>query len=66
MVLVYTAPDRCAVYGGVSHNGSLRCVWEAGVVKLVDTRDLGSRAFGVGVQVPPPAPTQRLQNDDND
>ena len=29
----------------------------AAVVKLVDTLDLGSSAFGVGVQVPPAAPS---------
>ena len=28
----------------------------AGVAKLVDAPDLGSGAYGVGVQVPPPAP----------
>ena len=28
----------------------------ARVVELVDTRDLGSRAYGVGVRVPPLAP----------
>lgn len=31
------------------------CLTEAGVVKLADTQDLGSCAFGVGVQVPPSA-----------
>ena len=28
----------------------------AGMMELVDMRDLGSRAFGVGVRVPMPAP----------
>ncbi len=28
----------------------------AGVAELADALDLGSSAFGVGVQVPPPAP----------
>ena len=28
----------------------------AGVVELADTLDLGSSAFSMGVQVPPPAP----------
>ena len=38
----------------------------AGVVKLVDTRDLGSRVReDVGVQVPPPAPSGS-QADDNE
>jgi hypothetical protein len=32
----------------------------AAVVELVDTLDLGSSAFGVGVQVPPAAPLNSL------
>jgi hypothetical protein len=28
----------------------------AGVAELADALDLGSSAYGVGVQVPPPAP----------
>ncbi len=32
----------------------------AGVAELVDAPDLGSGAFGVGVQVPSPAPQQTL------
>ena len=31
----------------------------AGMMELVDMRDLGSRASGVGVRVPMPAPTQK-------
>ena len=34
----------------------------AGVAKLVDAPDLGSGAFGVGVQVPPPAPQNSSNN----
>ena len=33
----------------------------AGVAKLVDAPDLGSGAFGVGVQVPPPAPLNQVK-----
>jgi hypothetical protein len=33
----------------------------AGVAKLVDAPDLGSGAFGVGVQVPPPAPFNQIK-----
>ena|GEM_PF-6836610 len=32
----------------------------AGVAELADAPDLGSGAFGVGVQVPPPAPVGRF------
>ena len=32
----------------------------AGVAKLVDAPDLGSDAYGVGVQVPPPAPNTKV------
>ena len=32
------------------------CSIYAGVAELADALDLGSSAFGVGVQVPPPAP----------
>ena len=33
----------------------------AGVAKLVDAPDLGSGAYGVGVQVPPPAPLNQIK-----
>ena len=39
---------------------TLRCIiLYAPVMELVDMRDLGSRASGVGVRVPMPAPTQK-------
>ena len=34
---------------------------DAGVAELADALDLGSSAFGVGVQVPPPAPSNSFQ-----
>ena len=40
------------VVGSIPTSGANK----AGVAKLVDAPDLGSGAFGVGVQVPPSAP----------
>jgi hypothetical protein len=37
----------------MAHHYYVAC---AGVAELADALDLGSSAFGVGVQVPPPAP----------
>ena len=41
----------------------LQVISYAGVMELVDMRDLGSRASGVGVRVPTPAPIKDGVND---
>ena len=52
--LVHPAHNRAVV--GSNPTGSTT----AGVAKLVDALDLGSSAFGMGVRVPSPAPSDNL------